>query len=218
MYELSLTGINMDAVHLRSWIELVKSADDQTAERLSRVEELLKRIPPVERDVIELHFFANKSQEQVGEMLGLTQQAVSLRLKRAKERLAFLLDHPRLTADEIKRDFRRLWPKAPVMLPRMLAHYFSSSSQVDTAAYLDVNPRFVRRCLREAEGRLAGQPGETAAMYLRLLVRVRENRAILCDGARQQPELARRRRRQPAASADHGRRQHATGAGAARGL
>lgn len=191
--ELSLSSdIDVENVHLRSWVEFVRPVDDEYTERLHRIRGLLTRIPPLERDVIELHFFSGKFQEQIGEMLGLTQQAVSHRLRRALSRLAFLLEHPELTEADVRRDLRKVWPDAPATMVPLLTEFCRTSSKAATARALNVSIQCVRRHLMQATRHFAAAPGPVAARYAVMLARLLSNQSILCEARR--PESHGRKR------------------------
>ena len=181
MRELSLTDIDPETFHLRSWIEFVRPADEHNPERLLQVRRLLKTIPPVERDVIELHFFAGKNQDQIGEALHLTQQAVSHRMQRACERLAFLLDHPRLMIWEVRRDLGRVWPDAPEHMPQILAEFSQTSSQAETAKRVGLPSPRVRQHLALAATYFAASESRIAKRYAEMLARLLTHRSILCE-------------------------------------
>ena len=61
----------------------------------------LNRLPPREYDLVELYYVEQKNQKDIARMFGVTQGAVSSRLSRAKKRLIFLRDLPKISNDEI---------------------------------------------------------------------------------------------------------------------
>jgi len=61
----------------------------------------LYRLPPREIDLIELYYNERKNQKDIAKIFGVTQGAISSRLTRAKKRLRFLRDLPKITDDEI---------------------------------------------------------------------------------------------------------------------
>lgn len=61
----------------------------------------LYRLPPREIDLIELYYNERKNQKDIAKIFGVTQGAVSSRLTRAKKRLRFLRNLPKITEDEI---------------------------------------------------------------------------------------------------------------------
>jgi len=62
----------------------------------------LDRLPPREQDLLELYYHHCKNQKDIAKMFGITQGAVSSRLARARERLQFLRDIPKLSEEDLK--------------------------------------------------------------------------------------------------------------------
>lgn len=61
----------------------------------------LFRLPEREIDLIELYYNERKNQKDIAKIFGVTQGAISSRLTRAKKRLRFLKDLPKITNKEI---------------------------------------------------------------------------------------------------------------------
>ena len=68
------------------------------------IKPFLDRLPPREIDLIELYYCERKNQKDIAKMFGVTQGAVSSRLARAKKRLQFLRDLPKISENEIDKD------------------------------------------------------------------------------------------------------------------
>jgi predicted transcriptional regulator len=66
------------------------------------IEPLLDRLPAIEADVLELTLVHHKKQQEIATMFGVTQAAISHRLKKAKQRITFLLTVPQLDEQEIR--------------------------------------------------------------------------------------------------------------------
>lgn len=62
----------------------------------------LDLIPPRERDLVELYYEHGKNQKDIARMFSVTQGAISSRLARAKTRLKFLRDKPKIPEYEIE--------------------------------------------------------------------------------------------------------------------
>jgi predicted transcriptional regulator len=73
------------------------------------IKPFLCRLPPREIDLIELYYNEKKNQKDIAKMFGVTQGAVSSRLSRAKKRLRFLRDLPKISDLDIKRDLNTLF-------------------------------------------------------------------------------------------------------------
>lgn len=65
------------------------------------IKPFLNRLPPREYDLVELYYVERKNQKDIAKMFGVTQGAVSSRLSRAKKRLIFLRDLPKISNNEI---------------------------------------------------------------------------------------------------------------------
>lgn len=63
---------------------------------------LLNRLPSREADLIELYYKHGKNQKDIARMFNVTQGAISSRLSRAKKRLEFLRDMPKIDSEEIE--------------------------------------------------------------------------------------------------------------------
>lgn len=73
---------------------------------LDEIWPLLDRLPPREVDLIELYYKRNKNQKDIARIFGVTQGAISSRLSRARARLRFLRDLPKITESEIDQDLK----------------------------------------------------------------------------------------------------------------
>lgn len=65
------------------------------------IKPFLNRLPAREYDLVELYYVEGKNQKDIAKMFGVTQGAISSRLSRAKKRLIFLRDLPKITNEEI---------------------------------------------------------------------------------------------------------------------
>jgi predicted DNA-binding protein YlxM (UPF0122 family) len=69
-------------------------------------EPYLERLPPKEYDLIELYFKRGKRQKDIAVLFGVSQGAISHRIARAKERLQFLKDLPKVSDHMLKAKLR----------------------------------------------------------------------------------------------------------------
>lgn len=67
-------------------------------------------LPPVDRTVAHLYFIESLSQDQISELIGVTQAAVSRRLKFIRSRIKLLMRMPTLSPIQVREDFRFLFP------------------------------------------------------------------------------------------------------------
>jgi len=73
------------------------------------IKPFLNRLPPREYDLVELYYVERKNQKDIAKMFGVTQGAVSSRLSRAKKRLIFLRDLPKISNEEIDERLKDLF-------------------------------------------------------------------------------------------------------------
>lgn len=66
------------------------------------VQPFLDRLPQREFDLIEMYYRDQKKQKEIAEFFGVTQGAISHRLSRARKRLEFLRDMPKIDGDTEK--------------------------------------------------------------------------------------------------------------------
>lgn len=67
--------------------------------RFEDFQPFLDRIPQREVDLIEMYYREEKKQKEIADFFGVTQGAISHRLSRARKRLRFLRDMPKLADD-----------------------------------------------------------------------------------------------------------------------
>ncbi len=64
----------------------------EDADELIALRDAIRRLKPIYREVIYLHYYEGYTAEQIGKMLGLTTSAVTSRLKRGRELLKHYLE------------------------------------------------------------------------------------------------------------------------------
>lgn len=64
----------------------------EAEERAAKLDEAMAELPPDYKEVLELHYYQDKSAKEIGELLGLTENAVTTRLSRARKVLEGHLD------------------------------------------------------------------------------------------------------------------------------
>lgn len=177
---VSLTDVNMDRSSFRQLGDLHRDLDWRvSAEYLSRVRALLDRIPPVERDVIELYYFHNKKQDVIARMLNLSQQAVSHRLHSAYRRIMFMLAQPEVSPEQMARDLTELIPNEFTV--KVLCDFAQTSSQSVTARRLGVPQQRVCWHLNAGLKILKDSTAMDAVFYVKYLNDLRQHRNILWE-------------------------------------
>lgn len=179
---LSLSDVNMDRASFRQFDDLTRETDWRAGARyLDRIRDILPRIPPVERDVIELYYFSDKKQDVIARMLGLSQQAVSHRLHSAYRRITFMLAQPEVHPAQMQRDLSTLIPNAFTV--RVFCDFAETSSQTVTARRLGVPQQRVCWHLNAGLRVLRESTAMDAVFYTRYFEELRRHRNILREVA-----------------------------------
>jgi len=93
---------NMDPLEIQNRFSSEKYAFfplDESTFKFEDFKPYLDKLPQREVDLIEMYYRGEKKQKEIAEFFGVTQGAVSHRLSRARKRLFFLRDMPKLTDD-----------------------------------------------------------------------------------------------------------------------
>lgn len=175
---LSLSDVNLDRSSFREMEDLQRETDWRFgAKFLDRVHALLDRIPPVERDVIELYYWGNKKQDVIGRLLGLSQQAVSHRLHSAYRRIIFMLQQQDVQPSQMLADLSLL--VSNTFTVRVLCDFAQTSSQTVTARRLGVPQQRICWHLNAGLRALRESPDMDAVFYVQYFEDLRKNRNIL---------------------------------------
>ena len=84
--------------------------EDWVLPRLEKIKSVLHLLPGRETDLVSLYFFHDKKQMDIAEIFGITQAAVSYRIKRALDRIKFLVEMPDLSKDDIYKIMTEVMP------------------------------------------------------------------------------------------------------------
>jgi len=124
-------------------LEPIHSLDeDWVTPRLEKIKSVLDRLPDREADLIRLYFFLDKKQMDIAEIFGITQAAVSYRIKRALDRIRFLVDMPDLNKDEIYDFMVGIMPTD--LDAQIFKEMYETTCQSEVAARLSVTQGRVR--------------------------------------------------------------------------
>jgi hypothetical protein len=147
---------------------------------------LLEKLPPREADLIELYYRHGKNQKDIARMFNVTQGAISSRLSRARKRLEFLRDMPKINSEDIE---EMLAPYFTPLEIEVIQGMIQTTCQSRTAEIInqrhslsnDVKRRMtqvkVRHRFEKAISRLAGLSEEHPELKecLKLLRMVKKN-------------------------------------------
>jgi predicted transcriptional regulator len=149
------------------------------------IKPFLNRLPLREYDLVELYYVDRKNQKDIAKMFGVTQGAISSRLSRAKKRLIFLRDLPKITEEEIDCDLSKLFEEIE---REIIKYMMKTTCQSKTAQLINekynlidekkkmtqvkVRHRF-EKCLLRLKEEMKGNPD--LKKYYNLLSFIKEN-------------------------------------------
>lgn len=116
--------------------------EDWVIPRLDKIRSVLDRLPDRETDLIKLYFFLNKKQTDIAEIFGITQAAVSYRIKRALDRIRFLVDMPDLDKHDIYDILLIVMPSK--LDSQIFSEMYETTCQSEVAKRLDITQGRVR--------------------------------------------------------------------------
>lgn len=162
-------------------------------ERLSRrVISLLPKLPPVEADWVHLFFFERWSQDTIAALFRVSQPTVCYRLRRAEQRLRFLLSIPEgVSSVNVCEDVRPVIPEELDLA--IIRSMWESTCQSETGEKLGVTQGLVRYRFHKAIRTIAlwleqpekgPYPGgrERIASYHSVMVQIAQNPNLLKNG------------------------------------
>lgn len=174
---ISLSGISLEHNQFRDWKALAQSPSWVDRSRhLDKIKSLLDRIPPLERDILELYFFAKKREAQIARMLGLSQQAVSHRMYAAFRRIVFMAAHPDVAPEKMRQDLVVI-----IVNPRtvdVLCDWAVTSSQTATAQRLSLPLQRIGEHVKGGMKILRVQTSESGVFYAEYFGRLLKHRNI----------------------------------------
>ena len=100
---------------------------------LKEFEPYIGYLPEREQDLVYMYYSLDKKQKEIASFFQLSQGAISHRLTRARERLVFIRDMPKVTDDEL---IARLTPVLPDMDMRIAIHMVHTTCQSATAEHV----------------------------------------------------------------------------------
>lgn len=174
---VSLSDLNLDRTVVRDWADLRREPDWRCRARfLDRILTLLPKLPPAERDVIELYFAHGKRQETIARLLQISQQAVSHRLYTAYRRIGFLLGQPDVTPEQMRADLGMLL--ANPFGVDVLCSFAATGNQTETARRLGVPQQRVCWHLQASLRALRESRSFDAMFYVALFERLLQRRTL----------------------------------------
>ena len=79
---------------------------EESQAQINQVKELMNNLPTREADFIDLYFFRKLKQTDIANLFGVSQPTVCYRLRRATDRIQFLLQIPQVDVEQLEKDLR----------------------------------------------------------------------------------------------------------------
>ena len=153
--------------------------------RFEDIKPFLSKLPRREADLVDLYYRLEKNQKDIARMYGITQGAVSSRLARARKRLNFLRDIPKISDEDIDNKLGQFFEDLELEIIKTMKH---TTCQSKTAKIINerhgwsdekkrmtqvkVRHRF-EKCIIFLKAKMAEDP--SLSEYHRLLVFIKKN-------------------------------------------
>lgn len=157
---------------------LDETSPEEIAEKYSKLQPYLNRLPKREQDLLYMHFVMKKKQTELGIIFNRTQAAVSYRIKKAIIRLQFLMDVPDVTEEEIQRDLSEIFNQSDIDI--MIGMY-RHTCQTQVAKDLGSNQCNIRHRFHK-NIKILKQQADYVEVYIKyhdLFAKIRDNTNIL---------------------------------------
>ena len=166
---------------------LFSEPTEEALATIAMVRDVLDFIPQWEADLIEMFFFTQMRQTDIGHVFKVSQPTVCYRLQRAATRIHFLLNVVHVTEEEMVEDFKPLTTD-PFDLD-VLLNMFRTTCQSETAEELGSTQSMVRHRFLSLLNRISSYP-EIESKYRKTMELIRDNSNILRDVSRKTKEGA----------------------------
>lgn len=120
--------------------------NEESLKKIDRIWSMLDLLPPREADFIDLYFFRHLNQTDIAQIFGVSQPTVCYRLKRATDRIQFLLQLPEITEEDLEDALTGIIPPKDVQIMVLM---WQTTCQSEVAKRLGktqglVRHRFIR--------------------------------------------------------------------------
>lgn len=147
--------------------------------KIDRIRGMLDQLPPCEADFVDLYFFRHLNQTDIAAIFGVSQPTVCYRLKRAIDRIQFLLLFPPITKTQLEEAMTSCL--SDPLDARIMVLMWETTCQSEVAKRLGVTQGLVRhrfiRSIKELKDRQGMAPlvemFDTIANNLNILREVR---------------------------------------------
>jgi len=154
---------NADAISQMA--SIFTEPSQESLAKIDRVHGMLDQLPPREADFVDLYFFRHINQTDIAGIFGVSQPTVCYRLKRAIDRIQFLLQLPSITRPELEEAMSDFL--ADPLDAQIMVLMWETTCQSEVAKRLGVTQGLVRhrymRAVRQMKD--AGGLGDLAEMF-----------------------------------------------------
>jgi len=139
--------------------------DEESLAKIERVRALLDQLPPREADFVDLYYFRHLNQTDIANIFGVSQPTVCYRLKRAPDRIQFLLRLPDITKPELEEAMTGFLPDP--LDAKIMVLMWETTCQSEVAKRLGVTQGLVRHRFIRAVKRMKTHDdlADLAAMF-----------------------------------------------------
>jgi hypothetical protein len=123
-------------------LSMESSYDNEwSRDNINKILQVLPMLPDRESDIVRLYFLFKKKQTDIAKIFFCTQAAISYRLKRALERIRFLIDMPPIQVSDLRND---LSDHLSYQDTEIFVSMFLSTCQSEVASQLQISQGRVR--------------------------------------------------------------------------
>ena len=129
---------------------------DEDLEQIETIKVILEDLPPREADFVELYYFHRLRQTDIADIFSVSQPTVCYRLKRATERIRFLLHLPPTDEEQMERDLSGFL--SDPLDVRIMVLMWKTTCQSEVAKMLNVSQGLVRHRFLRSVTRMSVSP------------------------------------------------------------
>lgn len=118
--------------------------DEESERRIERVREIMEYLPQREADFVDLYYFRGKKQTSIAMIFNVSQPTVHYRLRRATERIQFLLDLPDITEKEMRDTLEQVEELDDPLDIEIMVLMYHTTCQTEAAKHIERSQGFVR--------------------------------------------------------------------------
>lgn len=137
--------------------QLLSGPSEETKRKIRKVKQIMDELPAFEADIVELYYFRDRKQTEIAKLFRVRQPTIHYRLRKASERIRFILDMPDVDPDKMRADLEKVLDD-PVNVHIMML-MVETTCQTEVAGILGISQGKVRHRFYSIKERLAGMEG-----------------------------------------------------------